>query len=218
MRINAFSKTYGGRAVLRMPELELSPGKILAVIGANGSGKSTFAKCVAGVVPADKNAAVLGDGVTVGYMPQKSYAFRMSVLANIRLNCADEARARELMEELRILPLASQRADALSGGETARMAMARLMAKPYDLLILDEPTASMDMESTTLAEALMTRYCGETGCALCLVTHSLQQARRVAQEAVFLSGGELIERGAKERVLYSPEDARTRRFLEFYGQ
>jgi ABC-type phosphate transport system ATPase subunit len=97
------------------------------------------------------------------------------------------------------------------------MALARLMMKRYDLVILDEPTAAMDMETTLLSEKLIVDYVRETGCALILVTHSLQQARRIADEALYFHKGELAEYGAKEQVLNAPVNEKTRQFLEFYG-
>ena len=216
MKIAAFSKTYEKRKVLDFPGLELQPGTIYAVIGANGSGKSTFAKILAGVLPADKKGKRL-EGGTIGYMPQKNYAYRMSTRANILLNGKDTARAEALMEAIQIAHLAEKRADRLSGGETARMALARLMMKSYDLVLLDEPTAAMDMETTLLSEKLILEYVRETGCSLILVTHSLQQARRIADEIWYFHKGSLAEAGAKEQVLSSPERAETKQFLEFYG-
>ena len=216
MKISAFSKTYEGRTVLDFPGLELEPGKIYAVIGANGSGKSTFAKILAGVLPADRRGKWL-DGGSVGYMPQKNYAFRMSTKANILLNGSDEKRADKLMEAIQIHHLASKRADRLSGGETARMALVRLMMKSYDLVILDEPTAAMDMETTILSENLIADYVRETGCAMILVTHSLQQARRIAHQVLYFHKGKLLEYGPREQVLYEPQMAETKGFLEFYG-
>ena len=216
MKISAFSKTYEGRTVLDFPGLELESGKIYAVIGANGSGKSTFAKILAGVLPADRRGKWL-DGGSVGYMPQKNYAFRMSTKANILLNGSDEKRADKLMKAIQIHHLASKRADRLSGGETARMALVRLMMKSYDLVILDEPTAAMDMETTILSENLIADYVRETGCAMILVTHSLQQARRIAHQVLYFHKGKLLEYGPKEQVLYEPQMAETKGFLEFYG-
>ena len=216
MKISAFSKTYEGRTVLDFPGLELEPGKIYAVIGANGSGKSTFAKILAGVLPADRRGKWL-DGGSVGYMPQKNYAFRMTTKANILLNGTDAQRADKLMEAIQIHHLASKRADRLSGGETARMALVRLMMKSYDLVILDEPTAAMDMETTILSEGLIADYVQETGCAMILVTHSLQQARRIAHQVLYFHKGKLLESGPKERILYEPQMPETRGFLEFYG-
>lgn len=216
MNISAFSKTYDGVKVLDFPGLPLTPGKIYAVIGANGSGKSTFAKILAGTLKADRKGKYLESG-TVGYMPQKNYAFRMTTRANILLNGTDEARAELLMDAIQIRHLEQKRADRLSGGETARMALARLMMKTYDLVILDEPTAAMDMETTSLSEEMIVKYVQETGCALILVTHSLQQARRIADEVLYFHKGQLLEVGPKEQVLYDPAKKETKQFLEFYG-
>lgn len=214
MILPAFSKTYHGVKVLDFPGLELQPGKIYAILGANGSGKSTFAKIAAGVLPADQKCRIPG---SVGYLPQKPYAFRMTLRKNILLTAGRPERADELMRTLSLTELKEKRADRLSGGETARMAMARLMMKRYDMVILDEPTAAMDMESTSAAEELILKYVRETDCVLILVTHSLQQARRVADEAIFFHKGRLLENGPTEYVLYHPALAETRKFLEFYG-
>ena len=217
MRVNYFTKTYDGRKVLDFPEMELERGKIYAVIGANGSGKSTFAKCLAGIIGADKKRELIDEKYSVGYMPQKSYAFAMSVEKNIALGGDDAVRAAKLMERLQITHLAKKKANRLSGGETARMALARVLMKSFDVLILDEPTAAMDIELSSVSENLMKEYCRETGCAMILITHSLQQAKRVADHVLFFYRGELKETGTKEQVLYAPECAETKRFLEFYG-
>ena len=216
MKILSFSKTYADRRVLDFPGMELQPGKIYAIIGANGSGKSTFAKILAGVLKADQRGCFL-DTTSVGYMPQKNYAFRMSTKANILLNGKDEARANALLDAIGLRELENKRADRLSGGETARMALIRLMMKHYDAVLLDEPTAAMDMESTLLSEKLIVDYVRETGCALILVTHSLQQARRIADEVLYFHKGKLLEFGPKEQVLYEPKAPETKQFLEFYG-
>ena len=216
MNILPFSKTYEGRQVLDFPGMEVAPGKIYAIIGANGSGKSTFAKILAGILRADKKGALTDTG-SAGYMPQKNYAFRMTTRANILLNGGSETRADRLMEAIQLTELSAKRADKLSGGETARMALVRLMMRAYDLVILDEPTAAMDMETTLLSEKLIAQYVRETGCALILVTHSLQQARRIADEVWYFHKGSLLEAGAKEQVLDTPKRAETKQFLEFYG-
>lgn len=216
MKIAAFTKTYGKKTVLRFPTCDLPQGRIVAVIGANGSGKSTLAKVLSGIEPSDQRVRPLM-GVSLGYLPQKSYGFHMSLRANLLLNGSDKALAARRMDALKIRDLEKARADRLSGGETARMALARLLMGTYDLVILDEPTAAMDRESTLLAEQLVQDYVQETGCTVLLVTHSLQQARRMAQEVLFLYNGALAERGPIARVLHHPEREETRQFLEFYG-
>ena len=214
MNLPAFSKTYGGRMVLDFPGMELKPGKIYAILGANGSGKSTFSRIVAGILPADQKCRISG---SVGYLPQKPYAFRASVKKNILLTGGAEEKAAALMDALQIRHLEKKRADRLSGGETARMALARLMMKRYDMVILDEPTAAMDMETTSAAENLILKYAKETDCILVLVTHSLQQARRVADEAIYFHKGTLLESGDAAKLLYQPTRPETRQFLDFYG-
>ena len=214
MKLPASSKTYADSTVLDFPGMEVEPGRIYAIIGANGSGKSTFARIAAGILPADQKCRIPG---SVGYLPQKPYAFRMTVKKNILLTGGSPEHADELMAALSLTALQNKRADRLSGGETARMALARLMMKRYDMVILDEPTAAMDMETTSAAENLILKYARDTGCILILVTHSLQQARRVADEALYFYKGKLLESGEAAGLLYHPNQPETKQFLEFYG-
>ena len=217
MNLHAFTKHFGKTCAVSSPELTLKPGRLYAVIGATGSGKSTFSRVVSGVLAADQRQRVLSPSVSVGYMPQKSYGYRMTVRRNLLLPANDPAQADQLLELLHLDHLAAKPAHRLSGGETARLALARLMMKCYDLVILDEPTASMDIESTILAEQVIQRYLQETGCTLLLVTHSLQQARRLGDEAFFFYKGTLLESGPKEQVLYHPIWKETRQFITLYG-
>ena len=216
MKTTAFTKTYNRRVVLKLPELEIPEGRITAVIGANGSGKSTFAKVLSGIERADEKKPILS-GVSVGYLPQKSFPFRMSTEKNILTNGNDPARAAALMKALDIGALAGQSAKKLSGGETARMALCRILMRRYDLLILDEPTTAMDMESTLTAETLVRTTCEEQGCAILLITHSISQARRISDRVLVLHQGRLIEQGECRQVLNEPRQEQTRRFLDFYG-
>ncbi len=216
MKTNAFSKTYNGRTVLTLPALELPTGQITAVIGPNGSGKSTFAKILAGIERTDDKKPILS-GISVGYLPQKSFPFRMSTEKNILQNGKNLSRATKLMKMLGIDHLAKQSAKKLSGGESARMALCRILMRPYDLLILDEPTTAMDMESTLVAEKLIRQTSREQGCALVLITHSISQARRIADRVIVLHQGQFIEQGQSVQVLSKPKQEKTKHFLEFYG-
>ena len=121
------------------------------------------------------------------------------------------------MEALGLAELKKQSAAVLSGGETAKMALARVLMRPCDLLILDEPAAAMEMEAAVRTESLIDEYRRECGCAVLLVTHDLSQARRMADEALFFFRGELREHGKADQVLRHPEKEETRRFLDFYG-
>ena len=216
MKSAPFTKSYGTRVVLDLPALDWPEGKISAVIGPNGSGKSTLARVLAGIEPADGRSRPLA-GCRIGFLPQKSYAFRMSTARNIALNGSDEARQARLMAALGLEELRDQRAKKLSGGETSKMALSRLLMKDYELLILDEPAAAMDMESTLAAEKLIRETCKETGCAVLLITHSISQARRIADRVLVLHRGKLAEQGDCQQILTEPRAEQTRRFLDFYG-
>lgn len=217
MMLRNLKKSYNGRCVLELDELSLEKGKIYAVIGANGSGKSTLAKLAAGVIEPDRGRAEKQD-LSIGYMPQKSFAFRMSLRKNMLINGDDAQRAQELLGALKLGHLSEAKAKRLSGGETARMALARLLMRDYELLVLDEPSSAMDIESTLLAEKLIRDYRDRTGCAVLIVTHAINQAERIADEVLFLSEGRLIERGSPEKLIEHPENEITRRFIEFYSK
>ena len=217
MILENLKKSYNGRLVLDVEALNLEDGKIYAVIGANGSGKSTLAKLAAGVLEPD-GGRTEKQYLSIGYMPQKSFAFRMSLRKNMLINGDDAQRAQELLGALKLRHLSEAKAKRLSGGETARMALARLLMRDYELLVLDEPSSAMDIESTLLAEKLIRDYRERTGCAVLIVTHSISQAERIADEVLFLSEGRLIERGSPEKLIEHPENEITRRFIEFYSK
>ena len=216
MKVPALTKTYDGKQVLNTPEIELEDGLVYALIGTNGCGKSTFAGILAGVNDADVSWKAPKE-IAIGYMPQKNYAFRMSVLHNMMLSGGGKDKAMALLEDFGIADLARNNAAALSGGETARMAMARLLMQQYDLVILDEPTAAMDVTAALQAEEILMRYHKETGCTVLLVTHSLKQARRLADKVLFLKEGKLVEFGEAHKVLDNPQMSETKEFLDFYS-
>lgn len=217
MILQNLRKSYDGRIVLDVSSLELENGKIYAVIGANGSGKSTMAKIAAGIIAPD-GAKPEKKKLQTGYMPQKSFAFRMSLRKNMRINGGDGEREEALLKALKIEHLADAGAKRLSGGETARMALARLLMRDYELIVLDEPCSAMDIESTLLAEKLIRDYRDRIGCAVLIVTHSISQAERIADEVLFLSDGKLIERGSPEKLIEHPDNEITQRFIEFYSK
>lgn len=217
MEIRHLSKTYGGKRVLDIPGFSFQPNTRYAVIGANGSGKSTLARLLAGVIPADPGASISGGG-SVGYMPQKSLGFRLSVRRNLRLGARDAQaveRCERLAAELGLDALAKRDGGSLSGGETAKLALARVLAGRWDVLILDEPTAAMDVPAALRAEECILRCQRETGCTLILVTHAFGQAERIGQQALFLHEGQLWEHGPAEQLLRHPLRPETRQFLRF---
>ena len=215
MRAEQIRKTYGRRVVLHTEPMTLEQGRIYAVLGANGSGKSTLAKILAGLEKPDSGERPLPSAVRVGYLPQRPYAFRMSTERNLLTASDDRERMKELIQSLNLTELSRAKSHHLSGGETARMALARVLMKPFDLLILDEPSASMDMESAYLAEKAIADYRDRYNTAVFLITHSTGQARRLGEELIFLSEGKIAESGDLAVHLREPSSAEFRRFLEF---
>jgi len=213
MVVKSFSKSFENFK-LSVSDLSFNEGKIVALVGANGCGKSTFAKCLSGIIKAD--SILETDIKSIGYMSQHSFPFRMSVRKNISLASNDMQRVNALIEKLGLDGIAEKNAKSLSGGQTARMALARALATDFDFLILDEPCASMDMQSTLASEECIREYV-KGGNSILLITHSLQQARRIADEMIYMDNGCIVERGNTNELLENPKEVRTKNFFEFYG-
>lgn len=220
IQVCALEKTFRGRKVLQMPKMQMKEGNIYSIIGANGSGKSTYARMLAGILKPDGNISknsILTPNIRIGYLPQKPYAFRVTVKKNLMLDVSDEKKANELLDRFQLSHLASTRGNRLSGGETARMALARLLMKDYDLLICDEPTAAMDVEMSLRTEKILKDYCKERKCTIMLITHSLQQAVRISDEIWFLHQGILKEKGSIDEMLHSSESIEWKQYMDYYS-
>lgn len=222
MKFTKLEKTYGKKTVLKVDEVTLLTKKIYAIVGANGSGKSTLLKIIAGLEKSDagKNTLLDYDGCKIAFMPQKNHAFKTTVEKNVMVASAkhkeDYQRAQAMMEFMEISHLKEQSASKLSGGETARMALCRTLMSDAQLVLLDEPTSAMDIESTLLSEQLINEYRNEYAATIVLVTHSVGQARRIADEVMFMDNGFILESGSVDNVMNSPENFKTKRFLNFW--
>lgn len=226
---NSLRKDYGDRTVLDADGLTLESGHAYALVGPNGSGKSTFLKVLSGVMDQTSGSAdvsgVNRDELAVGYMPQKSYVFGFSVLKNVTMaldgkgfsNEEAQKRALQALEEVGMSAFAKTRGSGLSGGEAQRVALARMLVQDLDVLLLDEPTASMDIAGTLLVEGALERYRERTGCLLVVATHAPSQARRIAVETVMLASGRIVEFGSTEHVLSNPESPEGREFLSYWA-
>jgi len=204
--------------LLRVPRLRAEPGEILALLGPSGAGKSTLLMLLAGLLPPDAGR-VERTGPAV-YLDQQPYLLERSVLENaafgLRLKGVPRARARRAalswLSRVGLEALAERPARGLSGGERVRLALARALATEPKSLLLDEPTANLDPANVARVEALI----GEErhrGRAIVLVTHNLFQAKRLADRALFLLAGEVVEEGPAPAFFEAPKDPRTRAFL-----
>lgn len=220
MRIEKAVKRYGTKTALNVEGIEFPRGQICAVMGVNGCGKTTLARVLAGTTRPDEGGMILDAGETVGYMPQRSYAFYGALAHNVALGAKGrrfDERCQELVEELGLSHLERESAKKLSGGETARMALARVLAGTWTHLVLDEPTAALDIPSTLAAERLMRDYRTEKNAGIVVVTHSVSQARRLADHAIFMDGGRIVEEGPAADILSHPQTPELSEFLAILG-
>ena len=217
------TKKYGERTVLDVKKLVFERGKIYAVMGSNGSGKSTLAGILAGVLKGDGEIIYEGKKPVTGYMPQKSFAFDMSLIANMLLGQPLRGRkemrdkARRLLADFGLVEMRNKNAKKLSGGETEKLALARLMMSDYELLVLDEPTAAMDVNAVERAENSIREYFERLRPAIVIVTHSPAQARRLADEVIFLDEGKVEEKGPVAEAFGNPRSDKLKKFLSVNG-
>lgn len=196
MIIPAMKKTYNTQVVLDIPEIEIPDGKCSVLLGHNGSGKSTLCKILAGMIPSDKGPVNIG--LNIGFLPQSPYIFKLSVKNNVMQNYKGKDKAEglekayDLLEKLGIKELSDKKAVNLSGGEKAKLALARLLMGKYDLLVLDEPTASMDVESVPKALKLIKEYSEKTGATVLLIIHGQEYIDMISDFCFTLNAGHLI--------------------------
>ena len=204
----------------------LRPGLVTAVVGHNGAGKSTLAQVIAGTLRLDSGRAQIGERVVddaatfvparrrgVAMVSQAPRIFtHMSVVANVafplRVRGVGRAEAREAaLEQLRavgIADLAYRRASDLSGGQAARVAIARALVFRPEVLILDEPTAALDVEATAQVSAVLRQRLMGAGITTLLVSHDIAEVLALASHMIVMGEGRVVEEGSPARVLASP--------------
>ena len=207
-------------------DLEVEAGRTTAIVGPNGSGKSTVCSVVAGLLDAENGQVVLGGRVLdgpggfvragrrqVALLSQEPGVFtHMSVLGNVvfALRCQGVSRAeatRRARAELAAVGadhLASRPGGALSGGQAARVVLARALATGPRLLVLDEPMAALDVTARQEMRRLVARRCAEEGLTLLLVTHDVLDLTALAEDVVVLDRGRVVEQGPTARILSAP--------------
>ena len=207
-------------------DLEVEAGCTTALIGPNGSGKSTVCSVVAGLLDAENGRVVLGGRVLdgpgdfvragrrqVALLSQEPGVFtHMSVLGNVvfALRCQGVSRreatrrARAELVAVGADHLASRSGGALSGGQAARVALARALATGPRLLVLDEPMSALDVTARQEMRRLVSRRCVEEGLTLLLVTHDVLDLTALAEDVVVLDRGRVVEQGPTARVLSAP--------------
>lgn len=175
IELKKLKKKYSERAVLDIDSLTIKKGELVVLTGHNGSGKSTLLKIFAGTLKPTEGEFKC-DG-TVYYLPQQSIPFNKSVSKNL-LYCleGDKNKKREqcekMLEAFNLKHLESKNAKNLSGGECQRLALARVLCRKADTVLLDEPSSAADKESRALINELIVKYHKQTGCTVVMTTHT----------------------------------------------
>ncbi len=228
-------KWYGKLQVLKGIDIKIEKGKTKVIIGPSGSGKSTLLR-ILGLLEPPTEGKVLFRGrdvyaekldlnkirAKIGFVFQEPSLFRhLTALDNVKLGLRhvlklseDEAR-RKALETLRIVHLEEWKDHypaQLSGGQQQRVGIARALAMDPEIILFDEPTASLDIELTWEVIDTM-KELAERGITMLVVTHEISFAKEVADEIIFMDDGLILEEGSPEKVLMNPRSERAKTFL-----
>lgn len=214
-----------GRAVLDGLSLELGGEGITILLGPNGAGKSVFLRTLCGLLEPDEGHIDWGGGTRpefgVAMVFQQPKMLRDSLLGNVELALrplkvpvADRARrARDALERVGLAHRARDSARSLSGGERQRLALARAWVTQPRLLLLDEPTASLDPSSVEAIERIV-REIRTEGTRIMMTTHNLGQATRLADDVVFIDAGRVCEHAPVQRFFARPASQAARLYIQ----
>ncbi len=244
--VRNLSKSFKGQTVLKGIDLDIAPGEVVAIIGPSGSGKTTLLRCLNLLETPDGGSIRVGDieidagkpigqqqGLIrklrqhVGFVFQNFNLFpHRSALENViegpvvvRKQPRDKAieLGRQLLAKVGLAGKEDAYPKRLSGGQQQRVAIARALAMEPDVILFDEPTSALDPE--LVGEVLATiRALAEENRTLVIVTHEMSFARDVANRAIFIDGGVIVEQGDARELFSAPKQARTQQFLsKFLG-
>lgn len=234
VELTGINKEYD-KEVLQVDSLVLKKGLIYGIIGPSGAGKTTLLRIINLLTPPSsgtyhfKGKPLPGNGRerlalqrSMALVFQKTLLFRDSVWNNVayglrarKYSPAEiDRRVGELLEQLGMADLAHRRADTLSGGEAQRVAIARAVAFDPELLLLDEPTANLDPGNVEVIEEMIRKMSRAGSMTVVMVTHNVFQARRIADEVIFIDDGKVVEMGPAKKIFSKAEHEKTRLYVE----
>jgi len=221
----ALTFAVAGKPLVDHVDLTLAPDTFTVVMGPNGAGKSLLVRLLHGLIP-PTGGEIRWGGQRLSAEIRKRQAMvfqrpvllRRSVAANVdfvlRLRGeADKQRRCEILDMIGLADHARQPARLLSGGEQQRLALGRALATDPEVLFLDEPTASLDPASVLMIEQIVTQAREQRGVKIVFITHDLGQARRLADDVVFMHRGELVEHTPAARFFNEPASRAARDYV-----
>ena len=197
--LRSVSVHYGHVSALSNCTLRIQAGERVGLVGSNGSGKSTLLRTLHGLVRPSSGHVEVNTAVRQAMLFQRPYMLRASVLHNVALGLLlrgtpwgeAKAQAGEALERVGLQSALQRNAKALSGGQQQRLALARAWACRPQVLLLDEPTASLDPTAKREVERLMNEF-ADSGMTLVFSSHNLGQVKRLASRVVYLEQGALL--------------------------
>ena len=235
IEVRGLNKNFGENAVLRGINADIYKGDVICVIGASGSGKSTFLRCLNrleepssgsiifnGTELMDKNVDLNLHRQKMGMVFQQFNLFpHLTILKNLTIApmmllklSAEEAKKRaiDLLQKVGLADRAEDYPDRLSGGQKQRVAIARALCMEPEVMLFDEPTSALDPEM--VGEVLdLIKKLAESGMTMVVVTHEMNFAREVANRVIFLDDGLIAEEGSPDEIFGAPKTERLQTFL-----
>ncbi len=224
LRARGLDVGYRDRPVLMDVDFEVAPGEILAVLGRNGVGKTTLLRTLNAMLPARGGAVMVEDADilglssreiarTMGYVPQRSEAGKLTAFDAILLGRVPHLRFSVRPEDLRVVEAAIRRLgleelalrnlDRMSGGELQKVCIARALVQEPSVLLLDEPTSSLDLKNQMEILSLVREVAVGHGVGVVMTMHDLSTALRFANRFLFLQKGRVL--AVCDREGLSPE-------------
>ena len=218
IRVTNLVKRYGDVLAVDNIDFTVSTGATVGLLGGNGAGKTTTIAMLLGLlVPTSGAIQVLGHDMARDRFaalarmnfssPYVSLPHRLSVAENLRVyghlyNVPDiEPRIARLAEELDLTALLDRPAGNLSAGQKTRVALAKALINKPELLLLDEPTASLDPDTGDWVRTWLERYRDETGCAILLASHNMAEVERLCDHVLMLKQGRIVDQGSPADLL-----------------
>lgn len=219
--LHAISVRFGQLQALTNCTLRVDAGERLALVGGNGSGKSTLLRTLHGLIRPAAGSFRHHAQARQAMLFQRPYMLRASVLNNVALGLwfkgeswrQARAQAMQALERVGMADIAGRNAKALSGGQQQRVAMARAWALKAQVLLLDEPTSSLDPAAKREVEHLMAEF-AEAGMTLIFSSHNLGQVKRLASRVIYLEHGHLVADLPTDAFFNGPLPAAAETFLK----